>query len=93
MSLNGRLDNAAFTKLSAHLKALSRGSYLYLKLTLDLIEKGYLVLKSSSFKVHTQSHPDWMEPTHFQNSEVLNHFLVGDQLVLFISSFTFICLL
>ncbi|XP_067088925.1 protein TANC2 isoform X1 [Osmerus mordax] len=51
VSLNGRLDNAAFTKLSAHLKALSRGSYLYLKLTLDLIEKGYLVLKSSSFKV------------------------------------------
>ena len=40
VSLNGRLDNAAFTKLSAHLKALSRGSYLYLKLTLDLIEKG-----------------------------------------------------
>lgn len=51
MSLNGRLDNAAFAKLSTHLKALSRGSYLYLKLTLDLIEKGYLVLKSSSFKV------------------------------------------
>uniref|UniRef100_A0A3P8ZMB2 Tetratricopeptide repeat, ankyrin repeat and coiled-coil containing 2a n=1 Tax=Esox lucius TaxID=8010 RepID=A0A3P8ZMB2_ESOLU len=51
VSLNGRLDNAAFAKLSAHLKALSRGSYLYLKLTLDLIEKGYLVLKSSSFKV------------------------------------------
>ncbi|CAB1341864.1 unnamed protein product [Coregonus sp. 'balchen'] len=51
VSLNGRLDNAAFAKLSTHLKALSRGSYLYLKLTLDLIEKGYLVLKSSSFKV------------------------------------------
>ncbi|KAL0992931.1 hypothetical protein UPYG_G00101090 [Umbra pygmaea] len=51
VSLNGRLDNAAFAKLSTHLKVLSRGSYLYLKLTLDLIEKGYLVLKSSSFKV------------------------------------------
>ncbi|XP_048053751.1 protein TANC2 isoform X2 [Megalobrama amblycephala] len=51
VALNGRLDNAAFTKLSAHLKSLSRGSYLYLKLTLDLIEKGYLVLKSSSYKV------------------------------------------
>uniref|UniRef100_A0A672SHU2 Tetratricopeptide repeat, ankyrin repeat and coiled-coil containing 2 n=1 Tax=Sinocyclocheilus grahami TaxID=75366 RepID=A0A672SHU2_SINGR len=51
VALNGKLDNAAFTKLSAHLKSLSRGSYLYLKLTLDLIEKGYLVLKSSSFKV------------------------------------------
>ncbi|XP_059407639.1 protein TANC2-like [Carassius carassius] len=51
VALNGKLDNAAFAKLSAHLKSLSRGSYLYLKLTLDLIEKGYLVLKSSSFKV------------------------------------------
>ncbi|XP_056090672.1 protein TANC2 isoform X2 [Rhinichthys klamathensis goyatoka] len=51
VALNGKLDNAAFTKLSAHLKSLSRGSYLYLKLTLDLIEKGYLVLKSSSYKV------------------------------------------
>uniref|UniRef100_A0A4W6CMW4 Tetratricopeptide repeat, ankyrin repeat and coiled-coil containing 2 n=1 Tax=Lates calcarifer TaxID=8187 RepID=A0A4W6CMW4_LATCA len=48
---NGRLDNTALTKLVSHLKSLSRGSYLYLKLTLDLIERGYLVLKSSSFKV------------------------------------------
>uniref|UniRef100_A0A8C1WND9 Tetratricopeptide repeat, ankyrin repeat and coiled-coil containing 2a n=1 Tax=Cyprinus carpio TaxID=7962 RepID=A0A8C1WND9_CYPCA len=55
VALNGKLDNAAFTKLSTHLKSLSRGSYLYLKLTLDLIEKGYLVLKSSSFKVRAQS--------------------------------------
>lgn len=54
MALNGKLDNAAFAKLSAHLKGLSRGSYLYLKLTLDLIEKGYLVLKSSSYKVSTE---------------------------------------
>ncbi|GAA6092202.1 protein TANC2 [Tachysurus ichikawai] len=51
VALNGKLDNAAFAKLSAHLKGLSHGSYLYLKLTLDLIEKGYLVLKSSSYKV------------------------------------------
>lgn len=55
VALNGKLDNAAFTKLSAHLKSLSRGSYLYLKLTLDLIEKGYLVLKSSSYKVRVCS--------------------------------------
>ncbi|XP_070703520.1 protein TANC2 [Pempheris klunzingeri] len=48
---NGRLDNAALAKLISHLKSLSKGSYLYLKLTLDLIEGGYLVLKSSSFKV------------------------------------------
>ncbi|XP_053299428.1 protein TANC2 isoform X5 [Pleuronectes platessa] len=48
---NSRFDNAALTKLISHLKSLSKGSYLYLKLTLDLIEGGYLVLKSSSFKV------------------------------------------
>ncbi|XP_041673484.1 protein TANC2 isoform X2 [Cheilinus undulatus] len=48
---NGRLDNMALAKLISHLKSLSKGSYLYLKLTLDLIERGYLVLKSSSFKV------------------------------------------
>lgn len=48
---NGRLDNMALAKLIGHLKSLSRGSYLYLKLTLDLIEGGYLVIKSSSFKV------------------------------------------
>jgi hypothetical protein len=46
-----KMDNTTFGKLSAHLKALSQGSYLYLKLTFDLIEKGYLVLKSSSYKV------------------------------------------
>ncbi|KAM9425080.1 protein TANC2 isoform 2-T2 [Pholidichthys leucotaenia] len=51
ISLNGKMDNTTFGKLSAHLKALSKGSYLYLKLTFDLIEKGYLVLKSSSYKV------------------------------------------
>lgn len=50
---NGRLDNTALTKLISHLKSLSRGSYLYLKLTLDLIEAGFLVLKSSSFKVRS----------------------------------------
>ncbi|KAK5856845.1 hypothetical protein PBY51_008412 [Eleginops maclovinus] len=48
---NGRLDNTALSKLISHLKTLSRGSYLYLKLTLDLIQGGFLVLKSSSFKV------------------------------------------
>ncbi|KAJ8251883.1 hypothetical protein GJAV_G00226490, partial [Gymnothorax javanicus] len=45
------MDNASFAKLSAHLKSLSQGSFLYLKLTFDLIERGYLVLKSSGYKV------------------------------------------
>ena len=59
ISLNGKMDNTTFGKLSSHLKALSQGSYLYLKLTFDLIEKGYLVLKSSSYKVDTLSWLPW----------------------------------
>nr|XP_055032898.1 protein TANC2 isoform X3 [Misgurnus anguillicaudatus] len=51
ISLNGKMDNTSFIKLSSHLKALSQGSLLYLKLTFDLIERGYLVLKSSNYKV------------------------------------------
>ncbi|XP_051530898.1 protein TANC2-like isoform X1 [Myxocyprinus asiaticus] len=51
ISLNGKMDNTTFSKLSSHLKALSQGSLLYLKLTFDLIERGYLVLKSSNYKV------------------------------------------
>ncbi|XP_051969050.1 protein TANC2-like isoform X2 [Xyrauchen texanus] len=51
ISLNGKMDNNTFSKLSSHLKALSQGSLLYLKLTFDLIERGYLVLKSSNYKV------------------------------------------
>lgn len=51
ISLNGKMDNTSFGKLSSHLKALSQGSFLYLKLTFDLIERGYLVLKSSNYKV------------------------------------------
>lgn len=55
---NGRLDNTALAKLIGHLKTLSKGSYLYLKLTLDLIEGGYLVLKSTSFKVRQEPGED-----------------------------------
>ncbi|XP_077080748.1 protein TANC2 isoform X1 [Siphateles boraxobius] len=51
ISLNGKMDNTSFGKLSSHLKSLSQGSFLYLKLTFDLIERGYLVLKSSNYKV------------------------------------------
>nr|XP_046271711.1 protein TANC2-like isoform X2 [Scatophagus argus] len=47
---NGRLDNTALAKLISHLKSLSKGSYLYLKLTLDLIEGGYLVLVTSQLQ-------------------------------------------
>ncbi|MEE6489382.1 hypothetical protein FKM82_015548 [Ascaphus truei] len=51
ISLNGKTDANATSKLSDHLIMRSQGSYLYLKLTLDLIERGHLVIKSSSYKV------------------------------------------
>ncbi|XP_018334493.1 protein TANC2 isoform X3 [Agrilus planipennis] len=38
-------------KFSQHLLQLSRGSFLFAKLTLDLLERGHLVAKSSSYKV------------------------------------------
>lgn len=51
IAINGKADPANISKLSSHLIARSQGSYLYLKLTLDLFEKGHLVIKSSSYKV------------------------------------------
>ncbi|KAG8559904.1 hypothetical protein GDO81_017483 [Engystomops pustulosus] len=51
ISLNGKTDATSFSKLCDHLVTRSQGSYLYLKLTLDLFEKGHLVIKSSSYKV------------------------------------------
>ena len=49
--LNGKLEHSAQSKFRNHLQSLSRGCFLYLKLTLDLIEKGRIVLKSTSYKV------------------------------------------
>uniref|UniRef100_A0A3B3ZSK5 Uncharacterized protein n=1 Tax=Periophthalmus magnuspinnatus TaxID=409849 RepID=A0A3B3ZSK5_9GOBI len=51
ISLNGKADPLTVSKLSTHLTSRSQGSYLYLKLTLDLFEKGHLVIKSASYKV------------------------------------------
>uniref|UniRef100_A0A668AHD4 Tetratricopeptide repeat, ankyrin repeat and coiled-coil containing 1 n=1 Tax=Myripristis murdjan TaxID=586833 RepID=A0A668AHD4_9TELE len=51
ISLNGKADPIIVGKLSSHLISRSQGSYLYLKLTLDLFEKGHLVIKSASYKV------------------------------------------
>ncbi|NXY18911.1 TANC1 protein, partial [Atrichornis clamosus] len=51
MSLNGKADAATIGKVSNHLIMRSMGSYLYLKLTLDLFQKGHLVIKSASYKV------------------------------------------
>ncbi|KAG7464095.1 hypothetical protein MATL_G00183680 [Megalops atlanticus] len=51
ISLNGRTDPAAVSRAASHLVSLSCGSFLYLKLTLDLFEGGHLVVKSGGFKV------------------------------------------
>ncbi|XP_043930688.1 protein TANC1 isoform X2 [Protopterus annectens] len=51
ISLNGKSDSVTVGKVSNHLITRSQGSYLYLKLTLDLFEKGHLVIKSASYKV------------------------------------------
>ncbi|NXU53944.1 TANC1 protein, partial [Turnix velox] len=51
ISLNGKADAAIIGKVSNHLIMRSLGSYLYLKLTLDLFQRGHLVIKSASYKV------------------------------------------
>lgn len=56
---NSRILESHFSKDSSqqllrfmqHLYGLSRGSFLFTKLTIDLIEQGYLVIKSASFNV------------------------------------------
>ncbi len=40
-----------YNKFAQHLLNLSKGSFLFVKLSLDLIERGHLVLKSTSYKV------------------------------------------
>uniref|UniRef100_A0A182M6Z2 Orc1-like AAA ATPase domain-containing protein n=1 Tax=Anopheles culicifacies TaxID=139723 RepID=A0A182M6Z2_9DIPT len=45
------VNTSVHFKFAQHLLALSKGSFLFAKLTLDLIERGNLVIKSSSFKV------------------------------------------
>lgn len=51
--LSGIKDSAMGqpTKFAQHLLGLCKGSFLFAKLSLDLIERGYLVIKSSSYKV------------------------------------------
>lgn len=38
-------------RFAQHVASLSKGCFLYAKLTMDLIERGHLVVKSSSYKV------------------------------------------
>nr|MBE5726885.1 rolling pebbles [Cucujiformia] len=44
-------ESVSLHKFSQHLLNLSQGSFLYTKLTLDLLERGHLVAKSSGYKV------------------------------------------
>ncbi|XP_052255531.1 protein TANC2-like isoform X2 [Dreissena polymorpha] len=45
------LDATTQGKLAAHLQTLSNGSFLFCKQTLDLVEQGHVVLKSSNYKI------------------------------------------
>nr|XP_006813233.1 PREDICTED: protein TANC2-like [Saccoglossus kowalevskii] len=51
VSLSGKLEYAMQTRFIAHLQSLSEGCFLYVKLVLDLIERGHIVIKSSNYKV------------------------------------------
>ncbi|XP_074653753.1 protein TANC2-like [Tubulanus polymorphus] len=51
VALNGNLETAARVKFVNHLLALSRGSFLFAKLTLDLIARGALVPKTANYKI------------------------------------------
>uniref|UniRef100_T1IZI4 RING-type domain-containing protein n=1 Tax=Strigamia maritima TaxID=126957 RepID=T1IZI4_STRMM len=55
IAINGKMDSALQTRFTSHLLHQSRGSFLYLRLTLDLVERGQLVMKSTSFKVLPQN--------------------------------------
>ncbi|KAF2361830.1 Ankyrin repeat-containing domain [Trinorchestia longiramus] len=48
-------SGSVLERFTQHVVSLSKGSMLYLKLTLNLIENGLLVLKSGSFKILPQS--------------------------------------
>lgn len=45
------IKDSSQTKFAQHLLGLSKGSFLFAKLSLNLIEQGYLVIKSASYKV------------------------------------------
>ena len=48
-------DGELAARLTGHLAAKARGCFLYIKLILDLLEKGSLSIKSASFKVLPQT--------------------------------------
>lgn len=48
--INGKPEFSQ-SRFASHLLALANGSFLFAKLTLDLLESGHLVAKSASYKV------------------------------------------
>lgn len=48
-------DTELVSRLTQHLAAKARGCFLYVKLILDLLERGNLVIKSATFKVLPQT--------------------------------------
>lgn len=53
-----KFDSNFQNKFAQHLISLSECNFLFVKLTLDLIEKGNLVIKSANFKVLPKSFDD-----------------------------------
>ncbi|KAG5879492.1 hypothetical protein JTB14_026360 [Gonioctena quinquepunctata] len=53
LTTNGKVESSSVSqhKFSQHLLNACQGSFLFTKLTLDLLEKGQLVVKSSGYKV------------------------------------------
>ena len=49
--LCGRYEGTPKSRFTSHFKTVANGNFLFAKLTLDLLEKGHLVIKSTSFKV------------------------------------------
>lgn len=58
-SVNGKAESSCSanqTRFASHLLALAKGSFLFAKLSLDLIESGHLVAKSASYKVNMRGY-------------------------------------
>nr|NVI77249.1 rolling pebbles [Cucujiformia] len=53
VTLSGKVESGSVSqhRFSQHLLNLSQGSFLFVKLTLDLLERGQLVAKSAGYKV------------------------------------------
>jgi hypothetical protein len=52
---SGGSDVTPTARFQRHLVSLARGSFLFVSLTLDLIERGHIVAKSASYKVLPQT--------------------------------------